>query len=373
MIAKRSGAGLVLLLALLLAGLVLILGLSRAQDLLAVQRIAIAHDNSREIILLDVTSGQQQRIATNASQNPSLIWSPAGQAVAYVGFNSPTTDIFIYDTRHQGLSALTHDSNGTFSAHAPAWSADGEKLAYAWGSVFVDLSSNYRRLYGLHLRHPNGDIIATPHPRNVNIRRVQWSAGDFVLFVAQDEVGRLYIQHNGENAHLLAEDVGLFDLLPGGQAAIISDNSGQSLSRLHIADASRAPLNYEASLFGTIQDIAAAPDGEKFLLSTSAAALLLYRPDGGWQVLRRSPVSHMAWSADSQQVLFSPQSSAADGGAQGIFMYKVATGETSALYTAAPVRAFAPAPVVDAPWHGVALGLVAVCGVGLMLWRLALA
>lgn len=84
-----------------------------------------AHD---AIMIVDVESGDQERITFDLQGIFSVDWSRDGNRLAFVGQNGPQSDIYLYDLTSKALSQLTND---IFSDADPAFSPDGKSLFFS--------------------------------------------------------------------------------------------------------------------------------------------------------------------------------------------------------------------------------------------------
>ncbi|MGA9116171.1 MAG: BamA/TamA family outer membrane protein [Bacteroidota bacterium] len=93
------------------------------------RRIAMATKAGREdaIILIDVETGDREKIQTGLEGIFSVDWSPRGDRLAFVGNLPDRSDIFIYDLAGGTLTNLTDDA---FSDADPAWFPDGSAVVF---------------------------------------------------------------------------------------------------------------------------------------------------------------------------------------------------------------------------------------------------
>ena len=90
------------------------------------KRVALATKAGEEdaILIIDVASGDQQKLTFGLDGIFSVDWSPRGDKLAFVGNTAHQSDIFVYDLNTQELTNLTDD---IFSDAHPAWSPDGAR------------------------------------------------------------------------------------------------------------------------------------------------------------------------------------------------------------------------------------------------------
>lgn len=92
------------------------------------KRIAIAVKAGVEdaIFLIDVDSGNEQKLTFGLDGIFSVTWSPGGDKLAFMGQKIQQSDIYVYDLTTGKLTNLTND---IFSDSEPAWSPD-ERTIY---------------------------------------------------------------------------------------------------------------------------------------------------------------------------------------------------------------------------------------------------
>jgi Tol biopolymer transport system component len=80
------------------------------------------------LLIIDVESGDQQKLTFGLDGIFSVVWSPQGDKLAFVGNKDQQSDIFTYDLNSKALVNLTDD---IFSDATPAWSPDGRFLVFS--------------------------------------------------------------------------------------------------------------------------------------------------------------------------------------------------------------------------------------------------
>ena len=100
-------------------------------------RIAYASlRNSRyglDIYVLDVAKGSSKRLTRNRGSDDNPAWSPDGQRIAYDNFDSfgAGRHIYVMSAAGDGAIALTNTAdNGSQNSH-PSWSPDGTRLVFS--------------------------------------------------------------------------------------------------------------------------------------------------------------------------------------------------------------------------------------------------
>ena len=79
------------------------------------------------IYLIDVNSGDEEKIAFDLEGIFTVDWSHTGDKLVFVGNTSYQSDIYTYDIAKKELKNLTDD---IFSDSDPAWSPDGSKIFF---------------------------------------------------------------------------------------------------------------------------------------------------------------------------------------------------------------------------------------------------
>jgi len=94
------------------------------------KRLAIATKAGERdaIILVDVKSGDTEKLTFELDGIFSVDWSPKGDRIAFVGNTSRQSDIYVFDLNTRELKNLTDD---IFSDEQPAWSHDGTEIYFS--------------------------------------------------------------------------------------------------------------------------------------------------------------------------------------------------------------------------------------------------
>ncbi|MBN1449223.1 MAG: PD40 domain-containing protein, partial [Bacteroidetes bacterium] len=80
------------------------------------------------INIIDVESGEYERLPVTKDGIFSVQWSPDGSKIAYVGNTTRRSDIWVYDLEAKVTENLTND---VFSDAEPSWSQDGRYIYFA--------------------------------------------------------------------------------------------------------------------------------------------------------------------------------------------------------------------------------------------------
>ena len=94
------------------------------------KRLAIATKAGERdaIMLVDVKSGEMEKLTFDLEGIFSVDWSPKGDRLAFVGNTAQQSDIYTYDLATRELINLTND---VYSDEQPCWSADGSTIFFS--------------------------------------------------------------------------------------------------------------------------------------------------------------------------------------------------------------------------------------------------
>ena len=90
--------------------------------------LAVKAGERDAIMIVDAESGDTQKLEFELDGIYSVDWSPAGDAIAFVGQKAPQTDIYTYAFSTGTLTNLTND---IFSDADPSFSPDGKTVYFA--------------------------------------------------------------------------------------------------------------------------------------------------------------------------------------------------------------------------------------------------
>ncbi|MBE0559200.1 MAG: PD40 domain-containing protein, partial [Proteobacteria bacterium] len=100
--------------------------------------LAVKSGEYDAIMIVDVESGDQERITFHLDGIFSVHWSPDGTMLAFVGQKSPQSDIYVYNLSTKELSQITND---IFSDADPVFSPDSKSIFFSSDrSIYLDAS-----------------------------------------------------------------------------------------------------------------------------------------------------------------------------------------------------------------------------------------
>jgi len=90
--------------------------------------LAVKSGDRDAIFLVDVASGDEERLEFELDGIFSVVWSPTGNKLAFVGNKEERSDIYVYDLDTKNLDNLTDDC---FSDADPTWAPDGKSIYFS--------------------------------------------------------------------------------------------------------------------------------------------------------------------------------------------------------------------------------------------------
>lgn len=161
------------------------------------KRIAIATKAGERdaIMLVDVRSGDMEKLSFDLDGIFSVDWSPTGKRLAFVGNSARQSDIFVYDLETHELINVTNDA---FTDEQPAWSPDGETVYFSSDRAAV--GDRGEQAYAGNLSHQMDLFSVTVGGRTVT-RLTRWEGADETSPVASPDNRKLLFvsDQNGIN------------------------------------------------------------------------------------------------------------------------------------------------------------------------------
>ena len=155
-----------------------------------------AKSGSRDALyLVDVASGEKEKIPFDLDGVFSAAWSPSGKKLAFVGYENGASDIYVYDLQTKKHFNLTND---IYSDSEPSWSPDGSLISFVSDRGKSIKSSNTNSKDMLSLDYENKNIYLI----DINTKKIDqitdsrfdenypvFSNTDDVLFYTADSSG----------------------------------------------------------------------------------------------------------------------------------------------------------------------------------------
>ena len=135
------------------------------------KRVAIAvKSRGRDAIyLIDVASGDKEKVPLELDAIYSVDWSPDGTRLAFQGIEGEQSDIFTYDIASAKLENVTAD---IFSDVDPTWSADGATLYFVSDRRHHDIRSVRSDTFDIIDYDFNARDIYAVNTRTFELRRI---------------------------------------------------------------------------------------------------------------------------------------------------------------------------------------------------------
>lgn len=89
--------------------------------------LAVKSGENDAIFIVDVASGEQEKLEFQLDGIFSVDWSTKGDKLAFVGDNARQSDIYVYDLQSKSLTNLTDD---IFSDSDPSWAPDNKTIYF---------------------------------------------------------------------------------------------------------------------------------------------------------------------------------------------------------------------------------------------------
>jgi len=90
--------------------------------------ISVKAGDKDAIFIIDVKSGDKQKITTKFNSITYVNWSPDKSKLAFVGSDSKQSNIYLYNLNTNSIESLTNDM---FSDYNPTWTPDGKSIYFS--------------------------------------------------------------------------------------------------------------------------------------------------------------------------------------------------------------------------------------------------
>lgn len=247
------------------------------------------------IWVVSAESGWPTQLTVSNQRQANIAWSPKGRWIAYNSDNDGNEqwDLFLVSTGNGQVVNLTNTPE--VSEEGPAWSPDGEKLAY---SVKPKQSPNYE-IDVIEVLTKKITHITSNSPAQVNNLSPMWSRdGKWIVFTQQNAAGKdaniFMASSAGGRATNLTPHQGernfmATDISPDAKTLLITSNAGNGFENAGLLDIATKKITWLTT--------------DKWEVSSGK-----FSPDG----------KHLTWVAN------------ADGN-QDIYVYDTATRQAHAL------------------------------------------
>jgi WD40 repeat protein len=230
-----------------------------------------------EVYLLSA-DGTVTNLTNNPSSDGGPAWSPDGETIAFTSNRTGTRQIYVMNADGSGQTQLT---SGSF-ANAPAWSPDGSKIAFSIAPSFVTAH--------IYVMNPDGTGITQLTTSTAYADYPAWSPdGTKIAFtVLAGFASDVFIMNaDGSDVIQLTTEAGR-DVAgswspDGTKIYFVSDRNGGEVMLAYAMNPDGTGVTQLT--FGTFSDIYPnwSPDGSKIAFSTGDR-LYMMNPDGSEQV-----------------------------------------------------------------------------------------
>lgn len=340
-------------------------------EILPQQAVVQLPASHRDLYHLNLYTGEMTILADNGTRIGTPQWSSNGREVAYTGFDSPFTDIYVSDATRQYSRRLTQDTTDNLRASEyPTWSPNGDLLAYGRGFRFVDMQSNRRYMYRVNVLNAQdaSNIYRNLGPE-VGFAGLQWSPrGDWIAASVRTELPGLWLyapsaEHDPMQIH--TEEIGAFAWSADGAAVYFIDERVRptQLHRYALESGQTTTRDLDWLVGGQFLQLDASPTRDVLLLAANIDGLHLLDPQAGtYKVLSTDVVTQAQWSSDGAYILYHT-----DGGPLRLM---TANGQHINTVYDGSVITFSLAPTIAYKWHFEFQSIVALATLLITLtWR----
>ncbi|MDX1482551.1 MAG: S9 family peptidase [Woeseiaceae bacterium] len=198
-------------------------------------------DERQQLFLLDVGSGVAARTTDDGFDNKQAAWSPDGESIAFVSKRGDDPDrhdnwdVYLMQAEPGARAVAVTDNPGSDDASwggaPPAWSPDGERIAYEHGGDPADTWYGLRQVGIIAPGETPAELPTAALDRNTYQPR--WSPdGRSLLFLLEDDqsvqLARVRLSNNRVERLTAAQQVvSEFDLADNGRIVVIAGSPTQ--------------------------------------------------------------------------------------------------------------------------------------------------
>ncbi len=161
--------------------------------------LAVKAGETDAIMVVDVESGDEEKIAFDLEGIFSVDWSADGSVMAFIGMKAPQSDVYLYDFKTKELRNLTSD---IFSDYDPVVSPDGKTVYFCSDRQNYTDVSNLPKNFSIHEFEFAGRDLYSVSVATGEIRKIAGSTGtdESSPVISADGKKLLYISdRNGIN------------------------------------------------------------------------------------------------------------------------------------------------------------------------------
>ena len=197
--------------------------------------LAVKAGEEDAIMIVDIESGSQEKLAFGLDGIFSVVWSPKGDKLTFVGNAAQQSDIYIYDLTTRQVTNLTND---IFSDSSPAWMPDGSSLIFS-----SDRGAERSGTDVMRLGHDQLDLYRLDLATRQVIRIAEWPNSDETsTVVGPDGKNILFVSdRNGvNNIYAMNLETGKFRPITNSLSGVYQLSLSRDGSKLAFASLNNA-------------------------------------------------------------------------------------------------------------------------------------